>query len=138
MKLKRKELWLFAAPLLVMGSVAAVSAWSNRCTDSCYSFIGNVNSDVSGTQAALQQLSQQIKRCPDSSLYTAHYEVVAKGVRVDDVNLKYEPATGILVYEPDYSAEIQLWRNVKVPGIHAVAQSGKLTNLKQHGSYRTR
>ena len=138
MRIRRKELWLYTAPLMVIGSVAGFSAWTNRCTDHCYANIGNFHSDAAGTQAALQQLSQQIKRCPQSLLYTARYNVLSKGAIADGVNIKYEPSTNILVYKPSYSADIQLWRNVKIQNVHAVAQSGALTNLKQYGCYRTR
>ena len=138
MRIRRKELWLFTAPLFVIGSVVGFSAWTNRCTDHCYANIGNFTSDATGTQAALQKLSQQIERCPQSRLYTTRYCVVSKGAIADDVNIKYEPSTNILAYEPDYSAEIQLWRNVKIQNLHSVAKSGTLANLKQYGCYRTR
>jgi hypothetical protein len=133
MKLQRKELWLFTAPLLVLGSFASYSAWTNRCTDHCYADVGRFSSDAAGTEAALQQLSQTIKRCPQSLLYTARYRL-----RSDDVSIKYEPSTMILVYEPDHSGYIQLWRNVKIQNVHSVAQTGILANLKHYGCYRTR
>ena len=135
----RKKLVFFAAILFVIGSVWGGWAWSIRCPDNSYSSLENFNSDEMGTQEALRQISQQIERCPKASLYVAHYDISAKGRKIDDVSIKFEPATGILVYEPDYSAEIQLWRKVDVKAVQEIARNlGKLSSLEQFGCYKTR
>lgn len=139
MKFQRKKLLLVAASLLILGLVGGSLAWSQRCSDSCYASVGSFNSYATGTQLALQKISQQIRSCPKAVLYVAHYDVLAKGTKVDDVSIKYEPSSGILVYEPDNSAEIQLWRKVNVQLVHAVAlSSGNLSDFKKYGCYRTR
>ena len=139
MKLQFKEVLLFAAPLLMLGAIGGGLAWSRHCPDRCYSSVGQFNSDAVGAKAALAQLSQQIKRCPQASRYITRYQIMFKGTEVDDVHIVFEPSTGILSYAPDSSQGLQLWHKVDAQAIQVVAfGTGKLSALKQSGCYRTR
>lgn len=144
LKLQRREMSLFAAPVLVLVLASgsnAWSRWSSRCTDSCTTSVGDYDEKLHlrAHQAALQEMLQQVKKCPRASLYKVHYTLSRRGKNSDNVDIMFTPQTGELGFVPGYSAEIELYRKVDVAAILSVAfGTGKLTDLTKVGCDKIR
>lgn len=146
MKINRRELWLFATPLLVLLLAFGVKMWPKHCPNRIMVSVGGHSSRTEGDRAAVQELSRQIRLCPQTPIYEIKYKLVrqngTKTKLMGHVSISFLQQHQELFYSARSAFTTELrrtWSKVDSQIIHKVAQTADLEqDLSEHGCPRLR
>ena len=140
-QLKRPETGILAL-LIVVPVLYITMHWPHSpggCQEVCEDELGRYETTEVGAISAIRGISQQMTRCPNAVLYSEKFAVADSDSSRDSILLTYEPASQTIAFQPNFSADIQIWKKVTPSAVHAIAaQSKGLSGLAGLGANRIR